>query len=391
MKFTKILAFALSLMLCVSLFAGCGTVNYAENNTEFVIGVSGPLTGGAAMYGIAVANAAQMAVDEINAAGGLNGVMFKLVAMDDMNDATKIATNYSSLYEGGMQLSLGTVTTQPGLEFKNLSNDDNVFFLTPSASGDKIPEFENGYQMCFADGNQGKVAAEYVNENFAGKTIGAFYKSDEAYSKGIYDQFKANLDASVTVVETTFTDANATDFSTQIDTLKDCTFIFMPTYYTPASIFMTQAKDIVAPNTVYYGCDGFDGIDNIPGFDITSLPQEVTMLSHFNSKATDGAAKEFIDKYVAAYGADTLNQFGASAYDCVYALYNAMKKAIDEGKDIPVTISASDLSDILKEQFQGGFTIENAVTGESISWDASGYVNKGAIKYIIKEASADEH
>ena len=390
MKFTKILAFALSMMLCVSLFAGCGTVNYAENNTEFVIGVSGPLTGGAAMYGIAVANSAQMAVDEINAAGGLNGIMFKLVAMDDMNDAAKIATNYSSLFEGGMQLSLGTVTTQPGLEFKNLSNDDNVFFLTPSASGDKIPEFENGYQMCFADGNQGKVAAEYVNANFAGQTIGAFYKSDEAYSKGIYDQFKLNLDASVTVIETTFTDANATDFSTQIDTLKNCGFIFMPTYYTPASIFMTQAKDIIAPNAVYYGCDGFDGIDSIPGFDIAQIPQEVTMLSHFNSKATEGAAKEFIDKYVAAYGTDTLNQFGASAYDCVYALYNAMKKAIDEGKDIPVTISASDLCDILKEQFQNGFTVTGAVTGDSISWDASGYVNKGAIKYVIKEASGDE-
>ena len=344
MKLTKAFAVILALVFCLSAFAACsGPVNYAENNTEFVIGVSGPLTGGAAMYGIAVANAAQMAVDEINAAGGLNGVKFKLVAMDDKHDATLISTNYSALYEGGMQVSLGTVTTAPGLEFKNLSADDNVFFLTPSASGDDIPTNPNGYQMCFADGNQGKVAAEFVNANYKGQTIGAFYKSDEAYSKGIYDQFKANLDASVTVVETNFTDANTSDFSTQIDTLKNCGFIFMPTYYTPASLFMTQAKDILAADAVYYGCDGFDGIDNIDGFDISAIPQKVTMLSHFNSKATDGMAKEFIDKYVARFGADTLNQFGASAYDCVYAIYGAMKKAMDEGKDIPVTISASDL------------------------------------------------
>lgn len=386
MKHNKILALVLSVVLSLGLFAGCGSVNYAENNTEYVIGLSGPLTGGAAMYGVAVANSAQMAIDEINAAGGLNGVMFKLIATDDMNDATKISTNYSSMYEGGMQVSLGTVTTQPGLEFKNLSADDNVFFITPSASADNIPENPNGYQMCFADGNQGKVAAEFVNENYVGQTIGAFYKSDEAYSKGIYDQFKSNLDASITVVETTFTEANATDFSTQIDTLKDCSFIFMPTYYTPASLFMTQAKDIVAPDAIYYGCDGFDGIDNIEGFDIATIPQEVTMLSHFNSKAESGPAKEFVDKYVAQYGSETLNQFGASAYDCVYAIYNAMKKAVDEGKDIPVTISASDLCEILKEQFNGGFTLENAVTGESITWETSGYVNKGAIKYIIKEA-----
>lgn len=391
MKFTKILAIALSLVFCLGALVACsGPVNYAENNTEFVIGVSGPLTGGAAMYGIAVQNAAQMAVDEINEAGGLNGVKFKLIAMDDKHDATLISTNYSALYEGGMQVSLGTVTTAPGLEFKNLSADDNVFFLTPSASGDDIPTNPNGYQMCFADGNQGKVAAEFVNANYKGQTIGAFYKSDEAYSKGIYDQFKANLDASVTVVETNFTDANTSDFSTQIDTLKNCGFIFMPTYYTPASLFMTQAKDILAKDAVYYGCDGFDGIDNIDGFDITTIPQKVTMLSHFNSKATDGMAKEFIDKYVAKFGADTLNQFGASAYDCVYAIYGAMKKAMDEGKDIPVTISASDLCEILKEQFNGGYTLEKGVTGENIKWESTGYVNKGAIQYVIKEANAAE-
>ncbi len=387
MKFVKFLSLVLVLALCLTAFAGCGKVNPAENNTKFVIGMSGPLTGGAAIYGTAVKNAAQMAVDEINAAGGLNGVMFELVATDDMHDPTKVSTNYSSLYEGGMQVSLGTVTTGPGLEFKNLSADDNVFFLTPSASGDEIPSNPNGYQMCFADGNQGKVAADFVNANYKGQTIGAFYKSDEAYSKGIYDQFKANLDSSIVVVETSFTDANATNFSTQIDTLKNCSFIFMPTYYQPASLFMTQAKDVIAPNAIYYGCDGFDGIDNIDGFDITTIPQEITMLSHFNSKATSGAAKEFIDKYVAKYGQDTLNQFGASAYDCVYAIYGAMKKAIDEGTEIPVTISASDLCDILKAQFEGGYTYTNGVTGDSITWETTGYVNKEAIKYVIKEAN----
>ena len=389
MKFAKIIAFTLALTLCLGLFAGCSKTDnsYTKDNTEFVIGLSGPLTGGAAIYGVAVKNAAQMAVDEINAAGGLNGVKFKLVATDDMHDPTKVSTNYSSMLEGGMQVSLGTVTTAPGLEFKNLANDDNVFFLTPSASGDKIPEFENGYQMCFADGNQGKVAADFVNKNYSGQTIGVFYKSDEDYSKGIFKQFKENLSDTVSIEETSFSDANATDFSVQIDTLKSCKFIFMPTYYGPASTFMQQAKDILAADAVYYGCDGFDGIDNIDGFDINTIPQKVTMLSHFNSKATDGAAKTFIDKYTEKFGKDTLNQFGASAYDCVYAIYGAMKKAIDSGKKIDVTISASELCEILKEQFQGGYTLQNAVTGDSITWDKSGYVNKSAIQYVIKEAN----
>ena len=380
----KFLALMLAVVMIAAMCTACGSKGYTSENTEYVIGASGPLTGAAAVYGVAVQNSAQMAVDEINAAGGLNGIKFKLVMMDDKHDAANISSNYSSLLEGGMQVSLGTVTTAPGMEFKNLANDDNVFFLTPSASGDKIPEFENGFQMCFADGNQGKVAADFINQNFAGQTIGVFFKSDDPYSTGIFDQFKANLDASVTYIETSFSAANETDFSVQIDTLKDCKFVFMPIYYTPASIFMTQAKDILPADAVYYGCDGFDGIDSAEGFDINAIPQSVTMLSHFNSKAESGPAKEFIDKYVAAYGADTLNQFGASAYDCVYAIYGAMQNAINAGKEIPVDISASDLCDILKADFAGGYTVTDAVTGESITWEANGYVNKTAIQYVIK-------
>ena len=151
---------------------------------------------------------------------------------------------------------------------------------------------------------------------------------------------------------------------------------------------MTQAKDILNPSAVYYGCDGFDGIDSQEGFDITTIPQEVTMLSHFNSKAEDGAAKVFIDKYVEKHGADTLNQFGASAYDCVYAIYGAMKKAVDAGEKIEATISASDLCEILKAQFAGGYSLTDAVTGAEIKWESTGFVNKTAIQYVIKEANA---
>lgn len=387
-KFTKIVCVVCMLAMMLALFAGCQkSSGYTAKNTEFVIGMSGPLTGGAAIYGVAAANSAQMAVDEINAAGGLNGTMFKLVALDDKHDASNIATNFATLYEGGMQVSLGTVTTAPGLEFKTYAKDENVFFITPSASGDAIPEFENGFQMCFADGNQGAVAADYVNGACAGQTIGIFYKSDDAYSMGIVAQFKENLDSGVSTVEASFNDATSTDFSVQIDTLKDCSFIFMPIYYTPASLFMTQAIGIVADDAVYYGCDGLDGIENTEGFDITAVPQEVSMLSHFNSKATEGGAAEFINKYVAKYGADTLNQFGASAYDCVYAIYNAMKQASEaDSKAISVTMSASDLCNVLQPMFAGGSFHYAGITGSDISWDANGYVNKTAIKFIIKDA-----
>ena len=381
--FKKVLAILMALTMLLSLTA-CGGANYTAENTEYVIGFSGPLTGGAAIYGVAVKNSAQMAVDEINAAGGLNGINFKLVATDDTHDATKVAANYANMLEGGMQISLGTVTTAPGLEYSKLSAEDNVIFLTPSASGDDIPKTGNGFQMCFADGNQGKVAADYVN-GLGLTNIGIFYKSDDAYSTGIYKQFKDNLKDSIKTVEAVFT-GEAQDFSAQISTLKDCKFIFMPIYYQPASVFMTQAKETIAPDAIYYGCDGFDGLAG-QFKDFSVIPQEVSMLSHFDSNAKEGAAAEFIKKYTEKYGADTLNQFGASAYDCIYAIYNAMKAAIDAGKAIDVTISAADLSEILMEQFKGDFSY-SGVTGNDITWEDNGYVSKEAVKYTLKTANA---
>ena len=380
----KLVALLMAALMVITLFAACAPSNGGSASGEFVIGMSGPLTGAAAVYGVAVKNAAEMAIAEINAAGGLNGYTFKLVATDDQHDPTKVATNYATLLEKGVHVSLGTVTTKPGLEFKNLSKQDNLFFLTPSASGDDIPEFDNGYQMCFADGDQGKVAAEYVN-TLGLEKIGVFFKSDDPYSDGIYKNFSANLSKDIQVIETQFTDANATDFSAQITQLKDCTFIFMPIYYQPAAIFMKQAKDTMAANAIYYGCDGFDGLAG--EMDLSTITQEVSMLSHFDANSTEGKAADFIKKYTEKYDTDTLNQFGASSYDCIYALYGAMKQLIEEGKNVTPAISASELCDLLKAKFSGGYSFAEGATGTNITWHETGKVNKIATKYVLKEAN----
>ena len=394
----KVFAIMLAALMVAAMFAGCGAKDGAGSGSgEFVIGMSGPLTGGAAMYGIAVKNAAQLAVDEINAAGGLDGIQFELVMYDDKHDATTVETLYAKLYEEGMQASLGTVTTKPGLEFKTFAKEDNVFFLTPSATGDAIPEFANGYQMCFADSNQGTAAAQFFNENYQGKKIGVFYKSDDEYSVGIYNNFKKNLDASfgdISAATASFT-GEASTFDSQIQLLKDCEVVFMPIYYTPASQFMTQAMNVDNSIAVYYGCDGFDGIGNIEGFDINAIPQSVTMLSHFNSKATSGKAADYISAYVAEYGDKApLNQFGAAAYDCVWAIYESLKVAKANGEDFSVTTSASDFCDVLVEVFTSDSFVFHGVTGapkadgkSNISWTDDGFVNKEAVKYVVKAAN----
>lgn len=374
----------LALMLAVLMIAGaCVAFSSCKKGDETIkIGLSGPLTGSAAVYGQGVANAAQMAVDEINAKGGLNGIKLELKVMDDVNDPTKVATNYAALVDWGMQVSLGTVTTQPALEFKNLSKNDNIFFMTPSASADAVRAESNGYQMCFADKKQGVAAANYVNGLGLTK-IGVFYQSDIDYSQGIFTEFKANLNDTITVVEASFTNQTKSDFTQQVSSLKDCEFIFMPIYYSEAALFMTQAKNEAGIKT-YYGCDGLDGLES--ELDLSTIPQAITMLTHFKADAAN--AKTFVTNYTAKYGTDTLNQFGASAYDCVYAIVGALEAAIKAGKTVDANTSASDMCEILKGQINGGYTYSGAVTGTGeVKWTTEGFVNKDALVHVLKEAS----
>lgn len=397
MKFTRIIALVLALVLMATALVSCGgdELNVPAFSEETInIGLSGPLSGGAAVYGQAVYNSAKLAIHEINENGGLDGIKLAFNMYDDKHDPTLVADGYASLVESGMQISLGTVTTGPALEFKNLSKD-KVFVLTPSASGDAVPEFSNAFQMCFADSNQGTASANYFNDNYQGKKVGAFFKSDDEYSTGILAKFEEALDAGFgSIVKVSFK-GDESDFAAQVNALKECDVIFMPIYYTPASQFMMAGKNIIKSNAVYYGCDGLDGVDSIDGFDINSIPQEVSYLSHFNSGATTGAAKTYIDAYKAAFGDEApLNQFGAAAYDCVYAIYEALKVAKANGKNVSAATSAVEFCTILSEVFASDSFVFHGVTGapkadgkSDISWTADGFVNKEAVKYVVKAAN----
>ncbi|MCQ2413387.1 MAG: ABC transporter substrate-binding protein [Clostridia bacterium] len=384
---TKFLSFVLCAVLVVTscfAFASCG-----KKDETFKIGVSGPLTGGAATYGIAVKNGAALAVKEINAKGGLFGkYQLQLFTYDDQHNATLVSTGYYDMVQKGMQASLGCVTSAPCAEFADLSAEDNMFFITPSASNDEIPKNTNGYQLCFSVGIQGKGAAAYVEEAYSGKTIGLLYCSGDNYSEGIKDQFKENL-KTVTVVEASFNDGD-TDFSSQVNALKDCEFVFMPIYYTPASQFMTEAKKTANNFKVFYGCDGFDGIETgVEGFDINSVPQKVSYLSHFNAKATEGKAKTFIDAYKAEYNEEPI-QFGAAAYDCVYAIVAAIESKGEE--NFKINMSASDVCDLLTSVFNSETFTYSGATGSNMKWNKAanngyGYVDKSATEYVVKEAN----
>ncbi len=349
------------------------------------IGMIGPLTGGAALYGNAVDHGTQIAVEEINAAGGDFQVDYK--AQDDEHDAEKSVNAYNQLKDWGVQVIVGTVTTTPCIAVSAEANSDRIFMLTPSASASDVTAGKDQtYQLCFSDPNQGSASAQYISENGLGTKVAIIYKNDDAYSTGIYQTFKAKAaELGLEIVsETTFMDGSDNDFTVQITDAKDkgADLVFLPMYYTPASLILAQA-DSIGYDPVFFGVDGMDGILGIEGFD-TSLAEDVILLTPFAADATDDLTVNFVSKYEEKFG-ETPIQFAADGYDCPKAIVAALEfyAANNGGLDVD-KLSASDLCEILKSVLSDPAFSVDGVTGEKMQWSSNGEVNKAPKGMIIK-------
>ncbi|MBR4016858.1 MAG: ABC transporter substrate-binding protein [Oscillospiraceae bacterium] len=363
----KFLALALAAMMMLAMFAGCGGKKEEADPNTIKIGMSGPLTGGAAVYGKAVESGMKIAVEEINAKGGLQ-IAFK--SQDDEHDGEKALNAYNSLKDWGMQIFAGAVTTSPCLAIAPTTVEDNMFMMTPSGSSDKIALTGNNiFQMCFTDPNQGASAAELVAEKQLGTKIGIIYDNSDDYSKGLMKGFKdkaAELNLNI-VVETSFTEANKSDLTTQVNQCKDaeCDFVFLPFYATEATLVLNSANKIGYKPT-FFGCDGMDGVLTIEGFD-KSLAEGLVLMTPFNPDAEN--TKSFVEKYQAANNGETPNQFAADGYDVIYSLYNACIALEIDG-----TTPASEVCTKLQDYFKTyKFT---GLTGTDMTWDANGMISK---------------
>lgn len=340
--------------------------SYTSGNTEYVIGCTGPLTGDTSSYGISVQEGATLAVEEINANGGLNGVKFKFDMKDDKATAADAASGYDLLYEAGMQVSLGSVTSGSCASFAAKAAQDHLFFITPSASAAAITDTgDNAFRVCFGDPDQGVLAADEINEKY--ETVGVIYDTSDPYSSGIYEAFKGEMEKLGKEYSVqTFDAENKKDFSTQVEALKDCDVIFLPFYYTEAGL-VAKAAVAKGSDAVLFGCDGFDGIDDQIDSTVTNLIRYITP---FDVNSTDETVKDFVDAYKAKYN-KLPDQFAADGYDAVYVIYEAMQKAgVND-----VTIGASDLCDKLIPVVTGDDFTYAGATG-TMTWDASGACNK---------------
>ena len=374
MKFNKALV---SLMLVVAMVLAMGTCALADEALK--IGVIGPFTGAAAIYGNACKFGAQVAAEEINAMGGMQ---VEIIAEDDEHDAEKSLNAYNNVLDQGAQMIAGTTTTNPCIAVGAQAFEDRVFMLTPSASAVAVTEGkDNVFQVCFTDPAQGKASAAYINEKGLGTKIAVIYNNADAYSTGIYQTFMdeaAALGLEV-VSETTFTD-ETTDFSVQVSNAKDAgaDLVFLPIYYTPASMILQTAKTMdYAP--VFFGVDGMDGILTLEGFDV-SLAEGVMLLTPFSADAPDERTQKFVARYQEITG-EVPNQFAADCYDAVYALYEASQKAGITGET-----SFEDACEMLIAQFLAEDFEVAGLTG-NMTWDASGEVTKIPTSVVIENGT----
>ena len=361
----KIVAMLMAAMMLACLFTACGKDTNSGDKT-FLLGCTGPLTGDASSYGISVKNGAQLAVDEVNAAGGVNGIKFTFDMKDDKATAEDAATGYDALMDAGMQISLGSVTSGSCESFASKSVADNLFFMTPSASAaNVIANRPNAFRVCFGDPDQGTLAAKELSAKY--EKIGAIYDNSDPYSKGIFEAFDAEMKTLNKEFSTqTFDQETKKDFSTQVEALKDCDVIFLPIYYTEAGLI---AKTCAAKScdALLFGCDGLDGV--VDQIDDT-VTNEIKYITPFDVNSSDTKVSSFVTKYKEAFGAAP-DQFAADAYDAVYAIAEAMKAA----NITDASISASDLCEAVKTAITSSSFQLQGVTG-TMTWDASGACNK---------------
>ena len=348
----------------------------------FKIGATGPLTGGASIYGLAAYRGAQIAVNEINSEGG--DIQFELNYQDDQNVPETAVNAYNNLKDWGMQISLGSVTTQPGIATSQYNFEDRIFALTPSASSpDVISGKDNVYQMCFSDPNQGLASAQYISEQNLGENVYIIWKNDDVYSTGIKDQFVAEAEElGLNIVgNSTFTEDTKSDFTVQLTDAqqKGADLVFLPMYYEPASLILTQA-DAMGYEPKFFGVDGMDGILTLKGFD-ASLAEGVMLLTPFNADATDDATVAFVTKYQDLYG-EAPNQFAADGYDCIYAL----KLALETAGCTP-DMTAEAINDALIAAFPTITLTGLTGDGEGITWDSTGAVSKAPKGMVIENGA----
>ncbi len=364
----RILSMGFISVMVVGALGGCGKKD-TGSSSEFLIGGLGPLTGSNASYGISVKQGADIAINEINDAGGVkvgdSTLQLKLEFADDEASGDTAMSAYNSLMDKGIKALLGTVTSGAGLAIAEQTNADGIFQITPSGSAQDLTAYDNCFRLCFTDPVQGQTMAHYAVEDLGYTKIAVIYNNADEYSTGVMQAFADEVEkiGGEIVASEAFV-SEAVDFTTQLTTIKgtDAQIIFVPAYYQDAAYITTQAAEL-GMNLPFIGSDGWDGV--LAKVVDPKVLEGATFLSPFFSTDTDPAIQSFTAAYEKEYNA-VPDQFAADGYDSIYVIKAALEEA--------GSTESEDLINVMTEiQVKG-------LTGD-VTFNADGEPNKG-VKFV---------
>ena len=328
----RILA-ALMALAMLGAFSGCsntgdgGSASGGSDSDTIRIGGLAPLTGDAASYGVAVNNAIQMAVEDINANGGIDGKQIEYIYYDEKGDTTEATNAYNKLVQDDKVVAIiGDVTTKPTLAVAQTSQQDNIPIITATATAAEVTlTGPNIFRACFTDPFQGELMASYASEKLGATKVAVLSDMADDYSSGIAEAFVAKAEelGMQVVADEKYQDGDV-DFKSQLTNIKgqNPDVLFLPVYYEDLRLISAQAKE-VGVTAQLCGADGWDSVltDN---FDSSVLNGGV-FCSQYSTESTDERVQNFISTYKEKYEMDP-NMFAVLAYDAT----NMMAQAISD-------------------------------------------------------------
>lgn len=343
----KLLSVLTVLVLAAAMFAGCG-----EKEPEVIkFGMLGAQSGEVAVYGLGVKNGEQLAIDEINAAGGVLGKQVELVAYDTEGDPTKAISLYNKLVDvDKIDVLVGPTFSGESIQVAKLANEGKMVMLTPTATNAVVtPGLEYVFRTCFSDPYQGKVAAKFATDVLGASKVVIFRNVGEDYSNGLADNFVEAYGGEI-VADEGYTNEDQ-DFKAIIAKIADLEpdAIFLPDYKQMVGLIASQLRD-AGVDVPLIGADGWDGVQ----VDYGEVMEGSYFTNHYAADDDAEAIQSFIAKYEAEYG-ETPNALAALGYDSAKIMAAAIEAA-------GTTDSEKVLAELKKTDYNGvtGHTAFNA-------------------------------
>ena len=329
-----------------------------------LLGTISPNTGNLAAYGTAILNGVNLAVEEINAAGGVLGSQIQVINADDQGDPTECMNAFNSLVSQGVGLIIGSVTSSCTSAITDSANEEEVVLTSPSSTADSITtEDDYVFRACYADSFQGAIAAAYAKQAGYAK-VGVVYCAADTYSKGLYDSFSAACEkygVEVAAVESTAS-MDVQDYTNQFASLVNASveLVYAPYYYDVIGPYLVTQARAAGYTGIIMGADGYDGAPSyvVEGADLTAF-NGVYWTNHYDPADESAMVQNFVKAFQDKYGEIPM-AMSALAYDCVYMYKTAMEAA---GSADPAAVrDAMADNSLTYECVTGTFTLDESGT-----------------------------